>query len=85
MATKKYLTRYFEEQSKVDRDDYFEVNDKRGDLHVLSYGTIIDVIMDCPEDAGLAQIASTIRKIDFHNGDVGHFLRHLAVGYVNNL
>ncbi len=30
------------------------------------------------------QIGNVLRKIDFMNGDVNHFLKHLAQGLVNN-
>ncbi len=49
------------------------------DGHIgLTYEMLIDFIMDCPEQHRV--IRTTLVKIDYCNGDVFHYLRHLANG-----
>lgn len=84
MKTKKYLETYFAEQSKVDPSEPFDFTLANGDSHIMSYGIVIEAILGCAEDAGLKKIADTIRMIDFKNGDLGHYLRHLGRGLATN-
>ena len=60
----------------IDLEQGFEVEGASGTNH-MSYGIVVAAIKGAPkhEQAG---IKTTIVKIDFHNGDVRHFLRHLA-------
>lgn len=83
-ATKKYLETYFAEQSKVIPGEPFDFMSSNGDKHIMSYGIVIDTILSCPEDEGLKKIADTIRLIDFKDGDLGHYLRHLGRGIAEN-
>ena len=52
-----------------------------GDDHYIGTEAVIDIIRVC-SDGEKEKIASTIREIDFANGDVHHFLEHLANGYI---
>ncbi len=82
-ANKTYLTRFFDETSKVNRDEVFTAEGRGVVIHAeFTYGQIVDLIIDAPASEQ-AQIASTIRKIDFANGDVCHFLRFLGQQFVN--
>ena len=80
MSNQAYLKTYFDEQSKVDPSEPFDFMDSEGNEHIMSYEIVIEAILGCPEDDGLAKIANTIRAIDFNNGDLGHFLRYLGRG-----
>jgi hypothetical protein len=49
----------------------------------LTYKMLVDFICDAKEYH--SQIRTTLVKIDFHNGDVFHYLNHLANGMVKSL
>jgi hypothetical protein len=74
--TLRYLTAFFNEKA-IDRDETFDVDSKNGTPNVMSYGVVIDTIKGAPinEQRGIADM---LRKIDFRNGDVKDYLRHLA-------
>jgi hypothetical protein len=55
--------------------------DYAGDLHFFNSEQIIDLVRkSSPREQ--SQFKSIIVKIDFLNGDVNHFLEHLAKGYI---
>jgi hypothetical protein len=74
-ASASYLRRFFAE--KALEDQTYEITAPDGMLHLIPTGCVIEAIMAAParEQDG---IASILRRIDFANGDVHHFLRHLA-------
>lgn len=74
----KWLETYFEEK-EVPFDVLTVTVDS--ETHLISTETIIDLILQTPENEA-AQIAPMIRKIDFHNGDLVPFLKHLAVCFI---
>ena len=81
MKTKQYLKTFFEEKNLP--FESWEIEDERGSLHFINNEVVIENIIA----AGLeeqSQIVDTIRKIDFANGNVNHFLQHLAKGLVVN-
>lgn len=41
---------------------------------------VVEQIAACPVDADLRKIESILRRIDFCNGNINHFLAHLARG-----
>ena len=49
----------------------------------LTYQMLVDFIVSMP--VYHKQIRNTLVKIDFHNGDVFHYLNHLANGMVKSL
>lgn len=49
----------------------------------LTYGMLVDFICDAKDYH--SQIRTTLVKIDFMNGDVFHYLNHLAEGMVKSL
>jgi hypothetical protein len=79
--TQKYLNVFFEEKA-LDERTYEIEND--GMTHFVESEFVIEVIKNSTSAAEQEQIANIIRKIDFMNGDVHHFLQHLATGYVKN-
>ena len=80
MASTKYLKTFFAEKNLDSR--IYELNDADGTLHLVDSELVIDCIHNASEMDKDA-IADTIRKIDFANGDVHHFLKHLANALVS--
>jgi hypothetical protein len=66
----------FIDEKNININDTFEIN-KNGTLNIISYGSIIDHIKITSKQEQ-EQIKKTIVKIDFFNGDVLHFFRHLG-------
>ena len=66
----------FIDEKNINKNDTFEIN-KNGTLNIISYGSIIDHIKITSKQEQ-EQIKKTIVKIDFFNGDVLHFFRHLG-------
>jgi hypothetical protein len=76
-TTKSYLKTFFEEKS-LDRNHTFEVTAPLGTVNMIEARVVIDTILTATPAHEQEKIASILRKIDFHNGDVMHFLSHLA-------
>jgi hypothetical protein len=76
----KYLEVFFEEKQLTPQSWEIEGND--GMTHFIDSDVVIEAIMGAPPEEQ-EQIANTIRKIDFVNGDVNDFLKHLATALVN--
>ena len=70
-----YLNRFFAEKDIPEA--VFVVTDSGGVEHIIPSGCVVEAIAQTEGDER-ERIESTIRKIDFHNGDVNHFLKHLA-------
>lgn len=77
----KILKTYFEEKNLPFEEWNFDIN---GNVHFISNEFIIDVILNATPRFEQEEIWSVIRRIDFKNGNVNHFLRHLAEGYIKN-
>lgn len=78
MQAQKFLERFFEE--KVIPYKVFEI--KQGAVtHLIDNEAIIDLILNAPTHEQ-KQISDIIRRIDFANGDLNHFLEHLAKGFL---
>ena len=73
-ATEKYLETFFEEKDIPETT--FVVDGPSGPNHIPNE-VVIENIMIAP-DHEQKKIADTLRKIDFYNGDVNDFLKHLA-------
>lgn len=73
----------FIDEKNINKDDTFEIN-KNGTLNIISYGSIIDHIKITSKQEQ-EQIKKTILKIDFFNGDVLHFFRHLGQALAKEL
>ena len=70
----KYLTTFFAEKDVPERG--FEIDTDDG-FHIIPNVVVLEHIAITSKGEKDA-IASVIRKIDFANGDVNDFLRHLA-------
>lgn len=78
----KYLQTFFKEKDLGYK--LFEVEDQNGTVHLIDSETVIDIILNQTPREEQEQIGNVIRRIDFANGDVLHFLEHLAAGLVKN-
>ena len=73
----------FIDEKNINKNDTFKIN-KNGTLNIISYGSIIDHIKITSKQEQ-EQIKKTIVKIDFFNGDVLHFFRHLGQALAKEL
>lgn len=76
--TNKFINVFFKEK-QLDERTYEVEHD--GMTHFVDSEFVIELIKSCGKEEQ-KNIEMTLRKIDFHNGDVHHFLKHLALGYV---
>jgi|GEM_PF-1529114 len=74
-STQRYLKRFFEEKD-IENTQY-EITDSNGCLHLFDNTVVIDSIMNTSEPEQV-QIENVLRKIDFRNGSIQHFLKYLA-------
>jgi penicillin-binding protein-related factor A (putative recombinase) len=74
----KYLETFFEE--KEIKHEMLEI-EHAGEIHMIHTNAIINMIMQAPKTEQ-ETIANTLRKIDFVNGDVNHYLKFLAEAYI---
>jgi len=71
-----YLRTFFDEKNLDER--YYHVQSPTGDtLNLIPTGQVIEAILDAPPNEQ-ERIATTLRRIDFVNGDIHHYLEHLA-------
>lgn len=78
----KYLKTFFDEKNLPLAN--WELEDQDGVTHWISNEVVIEYIHAAPRQEQV-KIANMIRKIDFMNGDVNHFLRHLAGALINQV
>lgn len=64
------------EEKGIDLEDTFEVEGESG-LNTIPYGVIVEH-MKIASTEEQRQIKDMLVKIDFHNGDILHFFRHLG-------
>lgn len=78
--SKRYLETFFREKDLGYQ--MYEIPDDGpfGD-HLIDSETVIDLILHAPKGEQ-DTIADTLRKIDYHNSDVHHYLKFLAGVYV---
>lgn len=70
-----FLLTFFREKNLTEQ--IYEVVSPDGTWHLIPSTVVIDSIHSAGE-VEQKQIAAVLRKIDFANGDVHHFLKHLA-------
>ena len=70
-----YLYKFFKEKDIPDK--MFDKVDSRGVSHVIPNAVVVEFIAQT-RGSEQKKIEDTLRKIDFANGDVNHFLDHLA-------
>lgn len=80
MEAKQALKYFFEEKQLEHRTFAVEHN---GMVHMIESDFLQDVIVNHTPPNEQEQIRGIIAQIDFRNGDVNHFLEHLAKGYVH--
>ena len=78
MNPNEYLTKFFEEKELEDQD--FEIEGPSGTNFISTSVVIEHILITTGSEA--ENIANIIRKIDFMNGDVNHFLKHMAQALV---
>ena len=70
-----YLKTLIEEKN-IDLEEIIEVNGESG-LNLMPLGVLLDAICSTGKEEQKA-IKNTLVKIDFHNGDIMHYFKHLA-------
>ena len=80
MAMIPYLETFFAEKDLPEAN--WELVDENGWTHVIGSAVVLEHLAIAPVEEQEA-IANIIRKIDFNNGDVNHFLQHLANALIN--
>ena len=69
------LEKFFEEKDLQEVVWEIEGNNS---LHILSNEIVIDFIMDLPEGKNKDKIRKNLSRIDFKNGNINNFLKHIA-------
>jgi len=59
----------------------WDIVDSNGNTHFIDSDVVIDAIKNASTEEQ-RKIKEIIVKIDFRNGDVNHFLQHLAQGLI---
>lgn len=80
-AFSKWLDTMMDEKG-LDLEQTFEFNDARGEYNLMAYGVVIEAIHGAPAHEQAA-IKTMLVKIDFVNGDIKHYLRHLGLALAN--
>lgn len=80
MAMIKYLEMFFEEKKLPHQ--LWELTDPSGAWNLIGSEVVLESIGKASVEEQ-NEIADVIRKIDFENGDVNHFLKHLAQALVD--
>lgn len=78
MATITNWINTFIEEKGIDLEASFEANTGSG-FHLMNYGVVVEAIKGAPSNEQEA-IKSMLVRIDFKNGSVDHYLRHLGEG-----
>lgn len=81
MNKHQWFIRQFFSEKEINRDHAFEI-ETPSNTHMVEAGVVIDTMIDqsCMEHQ--AMIEKILRQIDQKNGDVYHFLEHMAKGIV---
>jgi hypothetical protein len=62
-------------------DEIFTLNDTSGLLHIIEMEFLVEM-MEKTNPKEQDSIEKIMRKIDFQNGDMMHFMNHLAKSYI---
>lgn len=73
-----WLNTFLEEKNPT--YEIFEIEHK-GCIHYIDSEQVVDLIKQSSNQEQ-TEIKNIIVKIDFKNGDVNHFFKHLATGYI---
>lgn len=80
MTFNKWLDTFLSEKN-IDLEDSFELNSEDGSFNLFTYQVIVDFMKVTSKQEQKA-IKDMLVMIDFKNGDVKHYLRHLAKALV---
>lgn len=72
-----YLETLIEEKGLDLEGTIIEVEGKDWGMNMIPLGCVVDFIMSSGKDNQMS-VKNTLVKIDFHNGDVMHFFKHVA-------
>ena len=75
-----FFTTFFEEKNLVEKTYEVEIN---GTWHLIPTSIVIQQIKAASK-TDKKKIEMVLRKLDFLNGDIHHFLKHLALGIAAN-
>jgi hypothetical protein len=78
-----FITTYFKE-ADVDTTRTYTVESENGTVNYIQASNVIEQIKQT-RGQERKRIERIIRKIDFKNGDIHHFLKHLASAMAMNL
>lgn len=76
----RYLETFFDEKDL--RTEQWELTDEQGVTHFINSDVVLEQLELAPIEEQEA-IANVLRRIDFANGDVNDFLKHLAGALIN--
>lgn len=82
MTTNDYIDRFFDEKGVPEVT--FEVMSENGTPNFISNMAVVEQVKLVPSEEK-EDIIHIIRQIDFKNGDVNHFLKHLAGAMALNM
>lgn len=74
-----FLERFFEEKEIPFKE--WELQDGDGRTHIINNKIVVSLVLGAPT-AEQEKIGTILSKIDFLNGDVNHYLKHLAQAYI---
>ncbi len=77
-----YLRTFFAEKNLPFAQ--WDLTADNGAFHIISNEVVIETILTGTPKHEQKQIANVIRRIDFLNGNVNDFLKHLAGALINN-
>tara|TARA_R110002051_G_scaffold250847_2_gene310243 strand:+ start:241 stop:507 length:267 start_codon:yes stop_codon:yes gene_type:complete len=80
--TQKFFDNFFSEKDLGEQT--YDVESANGTLNVIPTSSVIDAIKSTQGNEA-KKIESILRQIDFANGDVHHFLKHMAQGLAVDL
>jgi hypothetical protein len=70
-------------EKAIDPEQRFNIEDTEGTNHSMPYGVVLEAIKSTSAEEQEA-IKRTLVMLDFKNGDIRHYLRHLAGALVNS-
>jgi len=76
---KDYLYKLLEEKG-IELEETFDI-EANGNLNIFQYGVIVEAILSTSIKEQQS-IRNMLIRIDFKNGDIKHYLRHLAQALV---
>lgn len=79
--SKRYLQTFFKEKDLPFQA--WEIESSSGVTHMIDSEVVIEAVLNAPPEEQ-EKISAILRQIDFRNGDVNHFLKHLAKGLVES-